>query len=196
MLAALDIVDNIVPFIPKNEEEKVERETQKILGVLQGERIEPCPVRVSATCTRVPVLDGHTEAVTVALSRETSMEEAGAAMREFGGDLNPQTHPSAPARWITLHDDPFRPQPRRDREADGGMTTSVGRLRPDHVLGPHGLKFVLVSHNTKMGAGQRRDPGGRGSQKPRPDHLTRRPTRASRRRGRRGCVARRATAPR
>ncbi len=148
---ALDIVDNVVPYI-KSEEEKVERETRKLLGRLEGERIEPAPVRVSATCTRIPVLEGHTEAVTVALASATPVEEIAEAMRAFGQDLNPQTHPSAPARWITVHDDPFRPQPRRDRDAEDGMTTSVGRLRPDDVLGPHGVKFVLVSHNTKMGA--------------------------------------------
>jgi aspartate-semialdehyde dehydrogenase len=148
---ALDIVDNVIPFI-KGEEGKVERETQKILGTLSGDQIAPAPIRVSATCTRVPVLEGHTEAVTVSLKKSASVEEAAAAMRAFGGDINPGTHPSAPKHWITVNTDPFRPQPRRDREAEDGMTTTVGRLRPDDVLGPNGLKFVLVSHNTKMGA--------------------------------------------
>ena len=73
-------------------------------------------------------------------------------MRAFGKDINPNTHPSAPRAWITVHEDPYRPQPRRDRDADGGMTTSVGRVREDDILGPHGVKFVLVSHNTKAGA--------------------------------------------
>lgn len=148
---ALDIVDNVIPFI-KSEEEKVAKETMKILGTLSGEAIQPAKVRVSCTCTRVPVLEGHTEAVTVSLSRGASVQEAIAVMRSFGRDLNPNTHPSAPAHWITVLDDPFRPQPRRDRENEGGMTTTVGRVRLDDVLGDHGLKFVLVSHNTKMGA--------------------------------------------
>jgi aspartate-semialdehyde dehydrogenase len=148
---ALDIVDNIVPFI-KGEEEKVAKETMKILGAFAGETIQPANVRVSCTCTRVPVLEGHTEAVTVSLSRAASIADAVAAMRSFGRDMNPNTHPSAPQHWITVSDDPFRPQPRRDRDNEGGMTTTVGRVRVDDVLGDHGLKFVLVSHNTKMGA--------------------------------------------
>ena len=73
------------------------------------------------------------------------------AFREFGHELTRLALPSAPERLITVHDDPFRPQPRLDRDADGGMTTSVGRLRADHAL-EHGIKYVLVSHNTKMGA--------------------------------------------
>lgn len=148
---ALDIVDNVIPFI-KGEEAKVEREAQKILGTLAGEAIAPATFRVSATCTRVPVLEGHTEAVTVALKKPATVGEVTAAMRAFGRDINPETHPSAPRHWITVHDDPFRPQPRRDRDAEDGMTTTVGRVRPDDVLGPNGVKFVLVSHNTKMGA--------------------------------------------
>lgn len=148
---ALDIVDNVIPYIAK-EEEKVEREVKKILGALVGEEIVPDAVQVSATCTRVAVLDGHFETATVALKHKASLAEVRAAMERFGADINPSTHPSAPRQWITVHDDPYRPQPRRDRDADRGMTTSVGRLREDKVLGEHAVKFVLVSHNTKMGA--------------------------------------------
>jgi aspartate-semialdehyde dehydrogenase len=149
-VVALDIVDNIIPFISK-EEEKVEIEAKKILGFVRGDAIEPAPFRVSATCTRVPVLEGHTEAVTVALAKKASVDDVKAAMRAFGKDMNPATHPSAPNDWITVLEDPYRPQPRRDRDADGGMTTSVGRLREESVIG-QGVKYVLVSHNTKMGA--------------------------------------------
>lgn len=148
---ALDITDNVIPYIAK-EEEKVEREMQKILGKLEGNNITPAPIAVSATCTRVAVLDGHFEAAYVSLKRGASLDEVKAEMRRFGGDINPSTHPSAPKNWITVHEDPYRPQPRRDRDADRGMTTSVGRLREDRVIGPHGVKFVLLSHNTKMGA--------------------------------------------
>ena len=148
---AQDIVDNVVPYI-RSEEHKVEKETKKILGTLGEDSIVAADIKVSATCTRVAVLDGHTEAVTVALDKPASVEEAKAALRAFGKDMNPNTHPSAPRDWIWVHDDPFRPQPRLDRDTQGGMTTSVGRLREDDVLGDNGLKFVLVSHNTKMGA--------------------------------------------
>lgn len=150
---ALDITDNVVPFIP-SEEEKVERETKKLLGKVRDDHVEPAPVEVSATCTRVAVLEGHTEAVTVALRADPTLEEIRRAMTRFGRDMNPQSHPSAPDAWITVFDDPFRPQVRKDRDLQNGMTTSVGRLRPDAVLGEHGVKFVLVSHNTKMGAAQ------------------------------------------
>jgi len=150
---ALDITDNVIPFIPK-EEEKVERETKKLLGTLEAERVEPATVEVSATCTRVPVLEGHTEAVTVALRSDPSLDDMRRSMERFGRDINPQTHPSAPDAWITVFDDPFRPQVRKDRDHQNGMTTSVGRLREDHVLGAHGVRFVLVSHNTKMGAAE------------------------------------------
>ncbi|MHB1843664.1 MAG: aspartate-semialdehyde dehydrogenase [Deltaproteobacteria bacterium] len=147
---ALDIVDNVIPFI-SGEEEKVQRETAKILGRLDGGRISPHGARVSCTCTRVPVLEGHTEAVFVGLSKKASLEEVAAAFEAFGqGGPASRLH-SAPKRWLTLHQDPFRPQPRLDRDADGGMTTTVGRLRPDPVLG-NGFKYLLVSHNTKMGA--------------------------------------------
>lgn len=149
-VGSMDIVDNILPFIPK-EEEKVEKETQKLLGRFAEDGIKAAGFPVSATCTRVPVLDAHTEAVTVALSQPASIDDVASAMRAFGRDINPGTHPSAPQHWITVHDDPFRPQPRVDRDAEGGMTTSVGRLRTETVLG-EGVRFVLVSHNTKMGA--------------------------------------------
>jgi aspartate-semialdehyde dehydrogenase len=151
-VVALDIADNVVPFIAK-EEEKVEAETRKILGSLVGESIEPATIAVSCTCTRVAVLEGHTEAVTASLRSPASVEQIKEAMRSFGEELRRSpTHPSAPEQWITIHDDPYRPQPRRDRDNDRGMTTTVGRIREDRVLGPQGVRFVLVSHNTKMGA--------------------------------------------
>lgn len=147
-VVALDILDNVVPYIP-GEEEKVAKETSKILGALGKNGIDPAPIVVSATCTRAAVLEGHTETVSVSLARPCSPEEAAATMRAYVGGI--EDLPSAPRRMLTVHDDPFRPQPRLDRDADGGMTTSVGRLRPD-ALWKHGLRFVLVSHNTKFGA--------------------------------------------
>lgn len=148
---ALDIVDNIIPYIPK-EEEKVELETRKLLGDLADGAITPAGFRVSATCTRVAVMDAHTETVTVALKKPATVEEVKAAMQAFGKAINPGSHPSAPNNWLRVSEDPFRPQPKRDRGAEDGMATTIGRLREDDVLGEHGVKFVLVSHNTKMGA--------------------------------------------
>ena len=146
----LDIVDNIIPYIP-GEEEKVARETGKILGMMGEGGIAPAVIAVSATCTRAAVTEGHTEAVTVSLATPCTPADVAAAFREFGGELAKLDLPSAPQRLITVHDDPFRPQPRLDRDADGGMTTSVGRIREDQAL-DNGIKYMLVSHNTKMGA--------------------------------------------
>ncbi len=137
----LDILDNVVPHIPK-EEEKVEVETRKILGR---------PLKVSSTCTRVAVLEGHTEAAYVSLERPASPAEVVAAMREWKGAEVARALPSSPPRWIEVLDDPFRPQPRLDRDTHDGMATTVGRVREDGVL-ENGVKYVLVSHNTKMGA--------------------------------------------
>lgn len=149
-VVGLDILDNIIPYI-SGEEEKVARETGKILGEVSPSGIEAAQFPVSPTCTRAAVIEGHTETVSVATSRPCPPEEVAAAFREYGADLAALNLPSAPRRLITVHDDPFRPQPRLDRDADGGMTTSVGRIRNDPAF-THGVKYVLVSHNTKMGA--------------------------------------------
>lgn len=146
-VAALDVLDNIIPYIV-GEEEKVAKETGKILGAVKNGRIDAHGALVSATCTRANVREGHTEAVHVRLERDASLDAVRAAFDEFGREFCARGLPSAPRRMIILHDDPFRPQPRLDREADGGMATSVGRLRLDAA----GLRYVLVSHNTKMGA--------------------------------------------
>jgi aspartate-semialdehyde dehydrogenase len=151
-VAGLDIVDNIVPFIP-NEEEKVELETRKILGrYLPEGAIAPLALPLSCTCTRVAVLEGHTEAVFCGTDRAAPLAEVKAALLDFGAELQQLGLPTMPTRLIEVLDDPYRPQPRLDRDTGGGMTTVVGRLRPETALGPHGVKFVLVSHNTKMGA--------------------------------------------
>ncbi len=142
----LDIIDNVVPYIAK-EEGKVEVETRKILGAPGA----PHAMKVSCTCTRVAVLEGHTEAAWVSLERSASVEEVQRALREWKGHPWTEGLPSAPPRWIELHEDPFRPQPRLDRDVHGGMATSVGRVREDDVL-ENGVKYVLVSHNTRMGA--------------------------------------------
>jgi aspartate-semialdehyde dehydrogenase len=146
----LDILDNVVPHISK-EEHKVEVETKKILGGYVQNALKPHEVRVSCTCTRVAVLEGHTEAAFVSLAKKARPDEVAAALKEWRGDAAARNLPSAPPRWIEVLEDPFRPQPRLDRDTHGGMATSVGRIREDGVL-ENGVKYVLVSHNTKMGA--------------------------------------------
>jgi aspartate-semialdehyde dehydrogenase len=147
----MDILDNVVPFIPK-EEEKVQQETQKVLGAYaDGVSVEPAGFPVSCTCTRVNVMDGHTEAVFVSTKQKASVEDAKAAFRDYRSGLEDLGLPSAPCQLIKVFEDPFRPQPRLDRDLHGGMATSVGRVREDQALA-NGLKWVLVSHNTKNGA--------------------------------------------
>ena len=143
---ALDIIDNVVPYIAK-EEEKVERETRKILGAPRS----PANFRISATCTRVAVLEGHTETVSVGLKKPATLAEVTDALRSYKGDASAADLPSSPPRWIEVLEGDYRPQPRLDRDTHGGMATSIGRLRVDPVF-TNGFKFVLVSHNTKFGA--------------------------------------------
>jgi aspartate-semialdehyde dehydrogenase len=96
-------------------------------------------------------LEGHTEAAYVSLASKASPADVARVMREWKGHDDANGLPSSPPRWIEVLDDPFRPQPRLDRDTHDGMATSVGRLREDGVL-ENGVKYVLVSHNTKMGA--------------------------------------------
>ena len=146
----LDIIDNVIPYIAR-EEEKVRLETCKILGRYEASGLQPARIRMSATCTRVPVLEGHTESVLAITERPAAVDEARDAFNDFGTELVRMGLPSAPRQLIVVHDDPFRPQPRLDRSLDDGMATSVGRLRTDGAF-ENGLQYVLLSHNTKMGA--------------------------------------------
>ncbi len=149
-VSALDILDNVIPYIPK-EEEKVQREVRKVLGTLTNDTIEPSALPLSAICTRVNVRDGHTEAVFASTDKLCSTELAQELFACFKGDLDGLALPSAPQRPIVVHTDPYRPQPRLDRNTDQGMATTVGRINT-HDVEPNGLKWVLVSHNTRMGA--------------------------------------------
>lgn len=147
---ALDIIDNVIPYIPK-EEDKVQRETAKVLGALEGDRIAPLALPVSAHCNRVNVRDGHLECVSAGLGRAAALGEVRDALRSFGREFTDLGLPSSPPELCRVLEDPYRPQPRIDRDTNGGMTTVVGRLREDPVL-PNGVKFVVLSHNTKLGA--------------------------------------------
>src|SRR4029079_9719879 len=147
---ALDIMDNVIPYIPK-EEEKVQVETKKILGKFDGNSINDAPIKVSCTCTRVPVMDGHTETVFAQLGKTVLPDKVKETMINFSKSVSIRDLPSAPEEYIIVHDDPTRPQPRIDREVNDGMTTVVGRLRKDTVF-ENGIKYVLLTHNEKMGS--------------------------------------------
>lgn len=142
---SLDIIDNIIPFI-QNEEQKIESETPKILGSPS----KPADLKVSASCHRVPMQDGHTEAVFVELRHEADPESIIDAMSRFKGEPQLLKLPSAPAKPIVVRREEDRPQVRLDRMEGGGMSVVVGRVRNDHDL--EGVKFIALGHNTVRGA--------------------------------------------
>ena len=147
-VASLDILDNVLPFIG-GEEEKIESETTKILGRLNGSRIEVAPMAVSAQCHRVNVSDGHMAAVRVNLTRKATLDDVREALTSFRSLPQELGLHSAPATPIVLRDEPDRPQPKLDRDAGNGMTITAGRLKPDSVFD---YRFVVLSHNTIRGA--------------------------------------------
>ena len=144
---SLDILNNVVPYI-KNEEEKLEAETLRLLGKLQGGRVAPLDAKVTAHCNRVAVEDGHTESVSIKLSAKATREEILTAWREFT-PLSGHPLPTAPEQPVEFAAGEDRPQPRLDRMRGNGMTATVGRLRPCSLLD---WKFTVLSHNTIRGA--------------------------------------------
>jgi aspartate-semialdehyde dehydrogenase len=139
----------VIPYIGGGEEEKVETETNKILGALRGGSIENHPVAVSATTTRVPVHNGHTGSISVSFDRAPDAGALVAAWNGFRGKPQDLDLPSAPKQPIVYLPDANRPQPALDADRDGGMTVTIGRLRPCRVLD---FKFVALGHNTIRGA--------------------------------------------
>jgi aspartate-semialdehyde dehydrogenase len=147
-VASMDIVGNVIPYI-KGEEEKLETETKKILGRLIDGQVELHPVVVSAHTTRVPVIDGHTEMLSVGFDTAPKPEEILTAFREFAGRPQIEQMPTAPSQPIVYMTAPDRPQPRLDVNREGGMAITVGRLRPCSLLD---YKLVVLGHNTVRGA--------------------------------------------
>jgi aspartate-semialdehyde dehydrogenase len=147
----LELLDNVLPQIG-GEEEKIEREPQKILGTPTGDRIEPAAFAVSATSTRVPVLHGHLVDVSVRLSSPATTEQIRESLLDFRGELQDgdlPSLPSLPSQPLHLFEDPMRPQPRLDRDLGEGMVVSVGRLRSCPVMD---VRFMVMAHNLERGA--------------------------------------------
>jgi aspartate-semialdehyde dehydrogenase len=147
-VASLDILGNVIPYI-RNEEEKMEEETLKLLGQVNGVRIIPAAFAMSAQCNRVAVEDGHTESVSVRLTTKAKPDEIIAAWNDFRSEPQKLRLPSAPEHPVVYVEANDRPQPRFDVDMGAGMTTVVGRLRPCSVLD---WKFTVLSHNTIRGA--------------------------------------------
>lgn len=155
-VGGMDILDNIVPFID-GEEDKLETEPRKILGGFDENThtFAPRPaadLKVSATATRVPVIDGHTACVSFKFKTsgpKPTLEQVKEALRSYNSECETLKCPSAPAKPLVLLDQPERPQPRLDRDTGRGFSVSVGRVREDPVFD---YKFVCLSHNTVLGA--------------------------------------------
>jgi len=144
-VASMDIIDNVIPYIG-GEEEKMETEMQKILGSPS----EPADFKVSASCHRVPTIDGHMEAVFVETKKEAEPKAVAEAMENFVGEPQKLKLPSAPEKPVIVTWEKDRPQTRLDRMEGKGMSTVVGRIRKDPVL--NGVKFLALGHNTIRGA--------------------------------------------
>ncbi|HEX3282965.1 MAG TPA: aspartate-semialdehyde dehydrogenase [Pyrinomonadaceae bacterium] len=147
-VASLAISDNVLPYI-ESEEEKIEQETLKILGKLNGETINHSPMKVSAQCNRVNVSDGHMAAVRVKFKSTPSLSDVKQALSSFSALPQELKLHSAPQQVIIVREEKDRPQPRLDRDAGNGMSITVGRLQPDNVFD---YRFVALSHNTIRGA--------------------------------------------
>lgn len=146
---SLDIMGNVIPFI-RNEEERVLLETPKFLGTLDGTRVRPASFSLAATCTRVPVVEGHTEVVSVRTGGRIDPVDVAAAFASFKGRPQELGLPSAPAQPIIVRPEADRPQPKKDWSTGRGMSAVVGRIAPDPVMG--GFRYVAMASNTIRGA--------------------------------------------
>lgn len=146
-VSALDVADNVLNYIP-GEEEKLESEPLKILGRLANGHLVPADVAISAQCHRVAVREGHLEAVSVRFDRAAKPADVAEVLRDWRARPQRLGLPSAPKRPVVVREENYRPQPRLDREAEGGMATVVGRIRPCPLLD---VKFSLLGHNTIRG---------------------------------------------
>ncbi|MFQ5405722.1 MAG: aspartate-semialdehyde dehydrogenase [Candidatus Micrarchaeia archaeon] len=147
-IASLDITDNVIPFI-SGEEEKIENETLKILGKTKSGKVENASFTVSASCNRVNVSDGHLESVFCELEKKASVEEVENAFKEFSGEPQKLQLHSAPKKPIIVRKEENRPQPKFDKNAEKGMSITIGRVRNDSR---GRIKFSLLAHNTIRGA--------------------------------------------
>ncbi len=148
-VASYDILDNVIPYIGQ-EEEKIERETRKILGAYHDGIVAPAPMTISAQCTRVAVREGHLACISVELGRAgVSSSDLIDAWHAFCPEPQERQLPSAPNPAIVVREEPDRPQPIHDRDTGSGMAITIGRVRPCPILGQ---KFIVLGHNTIRGA--------------------------------------------
>ncbi|MHC1625641.1 MAG: aspartate-semialdehyde dehydrogenase [Methermicoccaceae archaeon] len=144
-VSSMAIMDNVIPYIA-GEEEKMEKEPLKLLGSFEGDAVKDAPITISASCNRVPVVDGHTESLWIKFREDVSPEEVLEKVQTFDHGL--PDLPTLPEHSLFVHNDADRPQPRLDRDMGNGMTVSVGRIRS----APQGVRMVVLGHNTIRGA--------------------------------------------
>ncbi|HID38631.1 MAG TPA: aspartate-semialdehyde dehydrogenase, partial [Calditrichaeota bacterium] len=147
-VSSLDAMDNVIPFI-SGEEEKMEKEPLKLLGNFENGQIKQAGFTLSASCNRVPVVDGHLKAVSVKFKNKFSINDVIQAFESFEPEIRSYNLPSAPRKAIYYFRENNQPQPRLLRSLEGGMAVSVGRVRECPILD---IKFVVLSHNTVRGA--------------------------------------------
>ena len=147
-VASLDIIDNAIPYVG-GEEDKVEWEPRKMLGTFKTDQIEMADFIISSHTNRVAVSDGHLVCLSVELGNKATPQQATQALRDYQAPAISASLPFTPKPVIVVREEPDRPQPRLDRNTGGGMTTVVGRIRPDPLFD---LKMVVLSHNTVRGA--------------------------------------------
>lgn len=144
-VASMDILDNVVPYI-SDEEEKTETEPLKIFGTIANEKIKNAQIKFSAQCNRVPVMNGHTECVSVQLGKKASQSDVLSSFKNYKSSIK---LPSMPEKPLVYLNQANRPQPKLDVNTENGMAVLVGRLRPCNILD---YKFVVLGHNLVIGA--------------------------------------------
>jgi len=140
---------NVIPYI-KGEEEKVRKETVKLLGKFIGKKIKPAPFKIACKCNRVPALEGHTESVFIETTKKCTVDELKEAWRDYRSEPQRMRLPSAPERPIVVMDEVDRPQPRFDSYIEGGMAAVIGGVEANAF--DNGFQYTVLSHNTELGA--------------------------------------------
>ena len=147
-ISFLDIEDNVIPFI-QGEEQKIETETQLLLGKMKGTQRLPANIIISAQANRVSVKEGHTICLSIGFAQKPSLEEITSVLQDFNGIEGTPNLPSMPKQILVVRQEQDRPQPRKDRHVNDGMSVTVGRVRTCPILD---YRMVTVSHNTLRGA--------------------------------------------
>lgn len=140
---------NVIPYI-KGEEEKVRKETVKLLGRFENGRIVPAGFKIACKCNRVPVHHGHTESVFIQTVRDCSVEDLVRAWRSYRGEPQRLNLPTAPRNPIVVMEERDRPQPRFDVLIEGGMAAVIGGVEANCF--ERGFQYTVLSHNTELGA--------------------------------------------